>query len=84
MLAGFFRVVPRAGPFKAMAFKKQTPETEKLYMAGFNASIDRYRQLLAGVSSGGLYLFTGLRGLNVLWLRHQPELKIGTTADCCC
>jgi hypothetical protein len=56
MLTGFFRIVPRAGPFKALAFKRLTPETEKLYMAGFNASIDRYRELLAGVGAGGLNL----------------------------
>src|SRR5437763_14954378 len=56
MLASFFRIVPRAGPFKALAFKKLTPETEKLYMAGFNASIDRYRESLAAVSKGGLTL----------------------------
>ncbi len=47
MLAGFFHIVPRTGPFKALAFKRLTPETEKLYMAGFNASIDRYREMLA-------------------------------------
>ena len=56
ILAGFFRIVPRVGPFKALAFKKLTPETEQLYMVGFNASIDRYRELLAGVSRGGLNL----------------------------
>jgi hypothetical protein len=56
MLAGFFRIVPRVGPFKALAFKRLTPETEKLYMAGFNASIDRYRELLAGVDGGRLKL----------------------------
>jgi hypothetical protein len=56
MLATFFRIVPRAGPFKALAFKKLTPETEKLYMAGFNASIDRYRELLADVGGGRLKL----------------------------
>ena len=56
MLAGFFHIVPRVGPFKALAYKRLTPETEKLYMAGFNASIDRYRQLLAGVGRGGLTL----------------------------
>jgi len=56
MLATFFRIVPRSGPFKALAFKKLTPETEKLYMAGFNASIDRYRESLAAVSKGGLTL----------------------------
>jgi hypothetical protein len=54
MLAGFFRIVPRVGPFKALAFKRLTPETEKLYMASFNVSIDRYRELLAGVGSGRL------------------------------
>jgi len=56
MLADFFHIVPRTGPFKALAFKRLTPETEKLYMAGFNASIDRYRELLAGVGGGGLNL----------------------------
>ena len=56
MLAGFFHIVPRVGPFKALAFKKSTPETEQLYMLGFNASIDRYRQLLAEVGGGRLKL----------------------------
>jgi hypothetical protein len=56
ILAGFFRIVPRAGPFKALAFKRLTPETENLYMAAFNASIDRYRELLASVGAGRLSL----------------------------
>ena len=49
LLSGVFRVIPRAGPFKALAFREQTPETERLYMVGFNASIERYRALLAGL-----------------------------------
>ena len=56
MLAGFFHIVPRVGPFKALAFEKLTPETERLYMAGFNASIDRYRELLAEVGRGKFHL----------------------------
>jgi hypothetical protein len=56
MLATLFRIVPRAGPFGALAFEKMTPQTEKLYMAGFNASIDRYRELLTGVGKGTLKL----------------------------
>ncbi len=56
ILAGFFHIVPRAGPFKALAFKRLTPEIEKLYMASFNASIEAYRGLLAGVGSGRLDL----------------------------
>ena len=56
MLAGFFRIVPKVGPFKALAFRRLTPETEKLYMAGFNASIDLYRELLAEAGAGRLRL----------------------------
>uniref|UniRef100_Q01WM2 Phospholipase C/D domain-containing protein n=1 Tax=Solibacter usitatus (strain Ellin6076) TaxID=234267 RepID=Q01WM2_SOLUE len=56
MLTAFFHVVPKVGPFKALAFKPLTPETEKLYMAGFNATIDRYRELLAEVGEGRLKL----------------------------
>jgi hypothetical protein len=56
IMAAFFRIVPRVGPFKALAFEKLTPETEKLYMAGFNVSIERYRDLLAGVGRGGFKL----------------------------
>jgi len=50
ILATFFRIVPRVGPFKALAFRKLTPETEKLYMVGFNETIDRYRAMLAAES----------------------------------
>lgn len=56
MLAGVFHIVPRSGPFKALAFKRLTPELEKLYMASFNASIEAYRQLLAGAGNGRLSL----------------------------
>jgi hypothetical protein len=56
ILAGVFHIVPRVGPFKALAFKRLTPETERLYMVGFNASIERYRELLTGVDRGDLEL----------------------------
>ena len=56
ILADLFRIVPHAGPFKALAFKPLTPETERLYMASFNATIDRYREMLVGVAGGKLAL----------------------------
>jgi hypothetical protein len=56
VMAGFFHIVPRTGPFKFLAFKRLTPETEKLYMAAFNTTIERYRELLAGVGTGQLKL----------------------------
>jgi len=48
--------VPKAGPFRALAFKRLTPQTEQLYMAAFNATIDRYREFLAGAGAGQLKL----------------------------
>jgi len=56
VLAFVFRIVPRVGPFKALAFKKLTPATEKIFMASFNASVDRYRQLLAELKADGIEL----------------------------
>ncbi len=51
-----FRVVPKVGPFRALAFKRLTPETEKMYMASFNATIVRYRELLSEQNAGRLEL----------------------------
>jgi hypothetical protein len=47
ILAAVFRIVPRAGPFSPLSFKRLTPEIEKMYMASFNSTIDRYRGLLS-------------------------------------
>jgi Zinc dependent phospholipase C len=55
-MAYFFRVVPKVGPFKAVAFKPPTPETEKMFQDSFNATMDRYRALLAQAGSGQVNL----------------------------
>ena len=56
ILAVWFRILPRFGPFRAFGFKKLTPEVEKLYMASFNATVDRYRELLVEVSGSRIKL----------------------------
>lgn len=56
MTALFIRIVPKIGPFKALAFKPLTPETERLFMESFNATIDRYRAMLVQVNNGNLDL----------------------------
>jgi hypothetical protein len=56
LLATSFRVIPHIGPFKALAFKPLTPEAEKLYMASFNTTIDRYREYLSEVREDRLKL----------------------------
>ncbi len=56
ILAFVFRIVPKIGPFRSLSFKRLTPETEKMYMASFNATIVRYRELLAEEKAGRLKL----------------------------
>jgi hypothetical protein len=56
LLTLVFRAVPRVGPFRALSFKRLTPETEKMYMASFNSTIDRYRALLSEQNAGRLTL----------------------------
>jgi hypothetical protein len=56
LLATVFRVVPRAGPFRPLSFKRLTPEIEQMYMASFNATIARYRELLLEQNAGRLEL----------------------------
>jgi len=47
LLEFLLRLVPRVGPFRALSFKRLTPEADKMYMASFNATITRYRELLS-------------------------------------
>ena len=56
LLAVLLRFVPKVGPLRPLAFRKLTPQTEKMYMASFNSTIDRYREVLAEQDAGGLKL----------------------------
>ena len=55
-LAFLLRITPKVGPFRPLAFERLTPETEKMYMASFNSTIDRYRELLAEAKADHLKL----------------------------
>ena len=52
VLAFLFRILPKVGPLKPLRFERLTPETEKLYMASFNSTIARYRELLSEQECG--------------------------------
>jgi hypothetical protein len=56
MLATVFRVMPKVGPWRPLSFKRLTPEIEQMYMASFNATIARYRELLLEQTAGRLKL----------------------------
>ncbi len=49
ILAFFFRLIPKVGPFRGVQFKPPTPETAKLFMASFNTTLDRYRAYLGEI-----------------------------------
>jgi Zinc dependent phospholipase C len=56
LLAFLFRLIPKIGPLKILTFRTPTPETEKMFEASFNATLDRYRSLLTELDSGKVVL----------------------------
>jgi hypothetical protein len=55
-LAFLFRLVPKFGPLKVLQFKTPTPQTEQMFEASFNATLDRYRKLLTELREGQIDL----------------------------
>ncbi len=51
-LAFLVRILPKFGPLRVLQLKTPTPETERMFEASFNATLDRYRQLLSRVGIG--------------------------------
>ncbi len=48
--------MPRIGPFKGLAFKTPTPQTEDLYFKSINTTVDQYRAFLKEVRTDSLVL----------------------------
>lgn len=44
-----FKLLPKIGPFRPLAFKVPTPEAEKLFLDSFTATQERYRMWLGDV-----------------------------------
>ena len=56
ILSTLLRYMPRIGPFKGLAFKNPTPQTEDLYFKSINTTVDQYRAFLEAVRSDTLVL----------------------------
>ena len=56
LLAFLFTLIPKFGPLKVLQFKTPTPQTEQMFEASFNATLDRYRKLLTGIREGQIDL----------------------------
>jgi hypothetical protein len=55
-LAFLYKLLPKFGPLQILQFKTPTPQTEQMFEASFNATLDAYRKLLVAVSEGNLKL----------------------------
>jgi hypothetical protein len=55
-LAFFLRLIPKFGPLRVLEFGTPTPETEKMFEASFNATLERYRNLLNEIREGDVDL----------------------------
>ncbi|HEX4427069.1 MAG TPA: zinc dependent phospholipase C family protein [Terriglobales bacterium] len=56
ILAFFLKIVPKIGPFKALAFTIPTTQTEDMYIKSINATVDDYGSLLRDVDTGRIQL----------------------------
>jgi hypothetical protein len=55
-LAFLYTLLPKFGPLRVLQLRTPTPETERMFQASFNATMDRYRNLLKEVSEDRLQL----------------------------
>ena len=52
VIAFLHRVIPKIGPFRALAFKVPTPEAEKLFLESFTRTKQRFVEELTEIRSG--------------------------------
>lgn len=55
-LAFVYRILPKFGPLRVLQLRTPTPQTATMFEASFNATMDRYRKLLAEQARGELVL----------------------------
>jgi hypothetical protein len=80
IMAFLLRLVPKVGPFRPLSFKSLTPETEKMYMASFNSTITRYRELLSEQNAGHLKLPNDNLDVGILTAAGKYKLTDATYA----
>jgi len=56
MLAYFLKIMPKVGPFKAVAFKVPSTQTEDMYVKSVNNTVENYQSLLKAQAVNDLKL----------------------------
>ena len=51
-----FRIMPKVGPFKALAFNNPTSQTEDMYFKSINSTVDQYQIFLKEIRADSLAL----------------------------
>lgn len=75
ILAFILRIVPKVGPFKALAIKTPDAKTEDIYLKSVNSTVDQYTAFLVDVRESGLRLDN--RDLDTGKLTSPGEYKLG-------
>jgi hypothetical protein len=55
LLAFLINLIPKVGPFRTLAFRTPTPETEKMFMASFNATLKDYGETVHNEKVSGAW-----------------------------
>jgi len=53
ILAFLIRIIPKIGPFRALAFRTPTPKTEQIFMASFNVTLQDYEKDIHNEATAG-------------------------------
>src|SRR5581483_7516849 len=56
LLAFFLKLIPKFGPFKALAYKDPTPQTEDLYFKSMDNVVNEYHGLVQQVNTNDLHI----------------------------
>jgi Zinc dependent phospholipase C len=76
------KLIPKIGPLKVLELRMPTPRTERMFEASFNATLSRYRNLLAQVGSGQINVPNdnfdtgGQTGPGEYWLADDAQARL--------
>jgi hypothetical protein len=81
-LVGFlYHLIPKVGPFRALAFQAPTPEAETLFLESFNRTKERFTKELAAMRAGRLNLANTNLDVGVPTARGEYQLADETYAE---
>lgn len=81
-LVGFlYHLIPKVGPFRALAFQAPTPEAETLFLESFNRTKERFSRELGAMRAGRLNLANTNLDVGVPTARGEYQLADETYAE---